>query len=80
MAQQRGGASDVDSNTTKCTGHILSQHYDGVPTEIRVLVIYWFGFCLQISFLISKDLKRLTVEIEMMMLMIEIGNGNLMIC
>lgn len=61
--QQLGGASDVDSNTTECTGHVLSQHGDGVPTEIRGLVVYSFGFCLHISFFITKDLKLLAVKI-----------------
>lgn len=63
MAQQLGEASDVDCKTTECPRHTLSQHSHGVPTEIRVLIVYLFGFCLPLSFFIPKDLRLRAGEI-----------------
>lgn len=63
MAQQLGEASDVDCKTTKCPRHALSQHGNGVPTEIRVLIVYLLGFCLPLPFFIPKDLRLLAVEV-----------------
>lgn len=67
MVQQLGGTSDVDSNTMKCTEHILSQHSDVVPTKIRIFIVYLFGFCLHVPFLIIKDLRLPSTKTEMMM-------------
>lgn len=66
MAQQLGGTSDVDSSTTKCTEHVLSQHSDGVPTKIKIFIIYLFGFCLYIPPCITIYLRPLEMKIELM--------------
>lgn len=64
MAQPARKADDMDSDTTKCPEHILSQHSCVGPTKIRILVVYLFWSYLHVMFFTLKGLRLLTMKTE----------------